>query len=552
MSSEGLAPSLDPSPVDANAALDDVLGTNNPPNELNLAAVRGLVSQSSLLRATMNARLSSLKAETEKILEDRKALDAQIRRYQGALSPLRRYPTELLSLIFTFAVHPMDYESDLEDFGLMGMRMRPWTLAAVCGRWRNIVLSQSNLWAFLCLDFQDFSRGSHIHRSWVVPMVEAHLNRSRNESLVVIFRMTQIRLSETEQRVLELIAPHSHRWERIIFCGPPALYNALSNLKLDFSMLRALDVSLSPDVDVTDEGMEDYEVTIDNFSVCPNVERVFINLNVDSGSKVPIKMNLGETKNLRIYSATNSWEYHSDILRYATNVSECWMGLTHSLPLVAETLLLPMLRRLSITTTGVLDFLEAPALEELYHSYYTPQLCTQLARGKFPKLWKLFIGARRQNIVIDWDDFLSATRTVTHLYISLSPQSASGLFAILEGSTGQTIPTTTGETDQEAVDGIASAAITLPTLHTLALNFDMFEGDPTSKRLDEDQLLRVLEAQWVQGQMRSFRMYGRVVPKLRSSTLEQIETLRRDGFDIVLERFPMMMVDGMADKDSYW
>ncbi|KAJ7117462.1 hypothetical protein C8R44DRAFT_563798, partial [Mycena epipterygia] len=112
------------------------LGNNNPPAEFNIPAIREFVARGSARRTRLDAKIASLRASLDALLQERNPLDAEIRKHEGALSPLRRMPTELLSLIFKYTLPPHT----------PGARSGPWVIGAVCSRWRTIVLSQPNLW----------------------------------------------------------------------------------------------------------------------------------------------------------------------------------------------------------------------------------------------------------------------------------------------------------------------------------------------------------------------------------------------------------------------
>ncbi|KAJ7812039.1 hypothetical protein B0H14DRAFT_2190716, partial [Mycena olivaceomarginata] len=100
--------------------------------------LRAFVSRGSARRAYLDATIAALKAELSKLLEERESLDAEVRKHEGALSPLRRMPVEIVSLIFKFAAPFRSY--------VMSVKEGPWILSAVCSRWRTIALSQPNLW----------------------------------------------------------------------------------------------------------------------------------------------------------------------------------------------------------------------------------------------------------------------------------------------------------------------------------------------------------------------------------------------------------------------
>ncbi|KAJ7812038.1 hypothetical protein B0H14DRAFT_3879871 [Mycena olivaceomarginata] len=82
---------------------NDVLNTNVPPAENNHPALLEFVSRGSARRAYLDATIAALEAELTKLFEERESLDAEVRKHEGALSPLRRMPVEIISLIFKFA-----------------------------------------------------------------------------------------------------------------------------------------------------------------------------------------------------------------------------------------------------------------------------------------------------------------------------------------------------------------------------------------------------------------------------------------------------------------
>ncbi|KAJ7656537.1 hypothetical protein DFH06DRAFT_991785, partial [Mycena polygramma] len=124
-------------PVDSSRISREILDTNDPPAEFHLASIREFVSRGSARRTLLDTRIAPLKSELEKLQQERDALDVEIRKHEGALSPLRRLPTEILCLVFIFA---MPYND------LLSVKDGPWVLSAVCSRWRTILLSQPSFW----------------------------------------------------------------------------------------------------------------------------------------------------------------------------------------------------------------------------------------------------------------------------------------------------------------------------------------------------------------------------------------------------------------------
>ncbi|KAJ7694667.1 hypothetical protein B0H17DRAFT_931723, partial [Mycena rosella] len=123
-------------PLIPSTIRSSILETNDPPAEVDIPAIREFVARGSARRTRLDAKIVALKASLDELLQDRNPLDTEIRKHEGAVSPLRRMPTELLSLIFKYTLPTRCERID----------SAPWAIAAVCSRWRTIVLAQPSLW----------------------------------------------------------------------------------------------------------------------------------------------------------------------------------------------------------------------------------------------------------------------------------------------------------------------------------------------------------------------------------------------------------------------
>ncbi|KAJ7262711.1 hypothetical protein B0H12DRAFT_1012532, partial [Mycena haematopus] len=103
------------------------------------------VGQAAAARTTrLEDRIAAVQSLLEELIVERGNIKAEIRAHEGALSPLRRLSTELLSLIFIFASRSTNWERQ---------NPAPWIASQVCRRWRAITLSQPSLWTSIDLDF---------------------------------------------------------------------------------------------------------------------------------------------------------------------------------------------------------------------------------------------------------------------------------------------------------------------------------------------------------------------------------------------------------------
>ncbi|KAJ7625640.1 hypothetical protein FB45DRAFT_750624, partial [Roridomyces roridus] len=131
-------------PIAPSRVSREILDTNASPDETHIPALRDFVSRGKARRTRLNEQLAYLQSLMNRLLDQRDPLDVEIRKHEGALSPLRRMPPELLLLIFEYAMYP--YFPSAET---------PWTVAVVCRHWRKIALSQPSLWSTVVLDYTD-------------------------------------------------------------------------------------------------------------------------------------------------------------------------------------------------------------------------------------------------------------------------------------------------------------------------------------------------------------------------------------------------------------
>ncbi|KAJ7250461.1 hypothetical protein B0H12DRAFT_1120499 [Mycena haematopus] len=508
-------------PVLPSTISRNILDTNDPPIEYSSSPIREFISRGEVRRAFLNAKIAPLKAELDKLLEERDSLDVEIRKHEGAVSALRRMPTEILSLIFTFAVPPYAVPNTgkfVSSYYFMNMEEGPWVLSAVCSRWRTISLSQASLWTHILLDFTDDPPDSPSVKG-IVPMVEAYLKRSQEQPLDIIFSpFYETHCTETEQIVLDLLAAHSDRWEKATLSGSPELYLALRPLVRDnLPILRILHVN----VDSDDDELEISEL----FDSCPALQEAFVNSGRYGGNRA-VTVDLPLEQLLR-YSASNHWINHLRVLRCASNLVDCVLRLTgDQLVPEGDPIVLSQLRRLSTSTARVLSRLETPVLRELYccdHSDGLHQYLKQL-----PELQTLFVG--ETTVAADIGLLLLAAPKITNLFLNLPRAFASDLFSLLENHTASS--------NETAV---------VPALHTVSLCLGPHQGS-LGGPLDENQLMRAVESRWQAGRLRSLHLYS---PKFTPSatTLERVEALRSQGMQIELAKRSDRLYSQMVPPD---
>jgi hypothetical protein len=160
------------------------------------------------------------------------------------------------------------------------------------------------------------------------------------------------------------------------------------------------------------------------------------------------------------------------VIRPATNL----VGWVSSASNLNKSSQLPQLRHLS-----TLDYLDTPALHELYCFDHSSRLHSFLKR--LPNLQQLFVGETPS--VANIRSLFRAATTITHLLIYLPMAFASDLFSLLENS----------EYEER---------LTTPALHTISICLVPVKYSP----IDQDQLMRAVEAQWQGGSWRFFHVFA--------------------------------------------
>ncbi|KAJ7079038.1 hypothetical protein C8R43DRAFT_839272, partial [Mycena crocata] len=102
------------------------LTTNRPPLDPEIRSIESVIAEKFARKTRLDAQIAALQSSLERLIQDRSILEVDIHKHEGTLSPLRRMPMELLSLIFIFAQHGRD--------------PAPWTISQVCCRWQAVVL----------------------------------------------------------------------------------------------------------------------------------------------------------------------------------------------------------------------------------------------------------------------------------------------------------------------------------------------------------------------------------------------------------------------------
>ncbi|KAJ7759128.1 hypothetical protein B0H16DRAFT_1534470 [Mycena metata] len=297
--------------------------------------------------SVLNADLAPTGEPSTSLFVARNAVDADTRKYGNRLSPLGRLPTEILTIIFTFTSLPRGPTA----------QPAPWTVSAVCTRWRAVVISHPLSWTFI--DLRSRCRASlHVRR------LKTQLRRSRNLPLDVEFSPLPLseekKLKRIDVKLLQMLCEHSGRWGTLSLSGPRQLYLELKDLvRYPLALLREVEVRM------TYQG--DENGSLDIFHDAPLLQKVVANKSYPEWNH-PLTMTLPSSQ-LVYYGGSSMWGGHLDVLGNAGNLVDCILEIPRSGVPPIIPIHLPNLRRLSLSQPEFLQGLETPVLLELYSPF---------------------------------------------------------------------------------------------------------------------------------------------------------------------------------------
>ncbi|KAJ7180804.1 hypothetical protein C8R46DRAFT_1319110 [Mycena filopes] len=122
----------------------EIVDTNSVPHEAQIPSIRDFISRARAYMGTLEPRLALLQSSLDQLAQEKHELAQEIRKHEGSISLIRSMPTEILSTIFAFTVSRTTLQS------------APWTVSAVCARWRATVISQPKFWTSIVLDAMEY------------------------------------------------------------------------------------------------------------------------------------------------------------------------------------------------------------------------------------------------------------------------------------------------------------------------------------------------------------------------------------------------------------
>ncbi|KAJ7148395.1 hypothetical protein C8R43DRAFT_517838 [Mycena crocata] len=383
----------------------DLLTTNRSPLDPEIDCIESVITEKRARKTRLDAQIAAVQLSLETLTRKRSILEVEIHEHEGTLSPLRRMPPELLSLIFVLT-HIRDKNP------------APWKISQVCRRWQAIVSSQPSFWKSIIVDFGNGQRDSSTSKSGL----ETQLQRSGNSPLNILFkcRFSFWDYTKHELAILLILAKHCRQWEKVQMSCPVGLYSHLTGIRGQLPLLRELNLQSDRYRAPDREEEEDEVLSIDVFKFAPELERVSLN----TGAGVTLVLPFSH---LLQYVARSGWDTFCNALHSPSNLIECGLNLVGTSVPPTTTIALPNLLRLSLSASNLLEYLDTPNLQELYCRSYLDHLSSLCAR-RLLRLQKLVLLSAS---ITDVAGILEKVPTITEIGLSIKRDSIDPLATVL-------------------------------------------------------------------------------------------------------------------------
>ncbi|KAJ7173320.1 hypothetical protein C8R46DRAFT_113199 [Mycena filopes] len=341
----------------------DLLNSNETPLDSEIMLIKSTTSQIDARMIAIDEEIASLHRRLQQLTDERQSLVRLRSRNSALVSPLRRFPPEVLAEIFTWTL-PAAWSLSGYPFSSDDS---PWSLTHVSRSWRAIAISTSSLWSLVVIDYPRNPAGLY-----PLPMLETHIGRA--QKLKVDFCGDEARDPVSQIEVFNYLASHCSRWEELSLGLTTGLVPLLSSLQDRIPSLCRLNIRWSDEISQFDVR------SIDCFRSAPSLID-FATFN--EHRPVPIRLPLQQ---LTAYRADHPWEVHQYVIGLALRLVELRVHIAfdgNPRPNVKETYHLPCLRRLYVSHPVLLSFLTAPSLEELALNY-CPDDGTEMQRSFGP------------------------------------------------------------------------------------------------------------------------------------------------------------------------
>lgn len=211
-----------PSPVPA------LIGTNHIPSGSEAHAIRDAISSVQPSLSALDDNITQLQAELAKLQQKRQILHSYSQEHRSLISPIRRFPAEVLGEVFSYCL-PEAWQTS--NFSAI---TAPMLCTHICSHWRAVAISTTKLWS--SFSYKDEGRS-------YVALTTLWLARAGNCAMNVKIPSAYVdsrRGPRSILQVLDLLIRHSARWQHVEIYIRPSMVTVISALKNCLPRLKTL------------------------------------------------------------------------------------------------------------------------------------------------------------------------------------------------------------------------------------------------------------------------------------------------------------------------
>ncbi|PBK66906.1 hypothetical protein ARMSODRAFT_330877 [Armillaria solidipes] len=320
--------------------LSKLLLTNDTPQEVMLGPLKASALRVTTALDETDAEIRRLKVQEDK----RRHLEEVGNGYKSALSPLRRFPVEILvEMFYAFAREKGYYD--------VFSRTGPWALSRVCRRWRHVALSLCpSIWATMSVTASRYNP---------ISLLKTAVSRSGGCKL----DFTLSGLDSDPFACLDflpVLLAHSERWRSAYFTRQPLVIQQLSSIRGKIPNLEVCHIDTDP--------LCIYAGRLNVFEFAPSLKHLHLKRLLWQ-SVIPVTApNLISFSDDQTSHADSLHSTYLDIIRaspYLETFDIQYQDQNGELPVVTPRILHSALQSLTVCEAAFISSLELPMLKSI-------------------------------------------------------------------------------------------------------------------------------------------------------------------------------------------
>ncbi|KAF8913646.1 hypothetical protein CPB85DRAFT_1219360, partial [Mucidula mucida] len=136
----------------ASPSFSELLSTNAPPLDAELAGLRQIIQESSAYVDSLQSQIVKAQETLSALMGLQETASLMMADAKRILHPMRSLPEDVLAEIFLCCTpivnhHEINWSIHGGEFDSLSPRNHPWNISHVSHRWREITLSLPRLWS---------------------------------------------------------------------------------------------------------------------------------------------------------------------------------------------------------------------------------------------------------------------------------------------------------------------------------------------------------------------------------------------------------------------